>query len=775
MRWLLFFLLFLTNATAPTVALTEESTPETMVFDLFVGGEFRGDVLVEYTQDWVQIDDPRQVIKLLPPTRNPEAIAWLLTVRIQEEHLLENVGKVTVDPDNFRVDIPLDQAQLFSQKMMDSGNMPEAADGLSIRWGSHLLLNHDFASSRLDATFRHQTQATNANKRLEWDGLYQKNEGYKLTELNGALDKDLYTYSAGFLQSRGQFFAGSKEFAGFSIATTEQLLKHFDLLQATPLEVYIPTVSEITVRRNGELLYKKRHDFGLQQIDTKNFPEGSYTVEITIEEDNGTTTTKSRFFTKSQELPPRGKPIDYFALGIVRNGIEVQNTPLIQIGRRWRIADNQQLGINLYSSDKLALSELNWRYLYQNWQIDTGLMFSSQQDFGYNTTLAYRQDDGLNATVTYNRVVSEDGLTDVSDFDVLSRSSSSLVANAGWRWKKLSVGLTGTRSTSSGNLSYTYGPNLTYSLLRTQTSNLSARGRYVRSQNGLTMDGLLTLTYRPHLGKTYEQSKHKLRLRSTTQMERRYKDSKNSQYTEVSYSNRQGGATTGDDITINHRGTEDDPNQINTHWQHVGKYFTSNLSTNHQAHTGESIDTAGLELESSFIMLPSGKITTTPELNDNAAVLVQAKGDSTEPVKVLIDGRPRGTLKKGEDLLIPLPPYKTYRLELTAADKDALINLPDQAEIFSVYPGNLIERELEVQAVIPVLGQMVDSDGQPLVNIRITGTSLDVHTNEDGYFQFDLTRGEQPYAQKDGQKCPLPITNWQADDWILDLGTLSCF
>lgn len=75
----------------------------------------------------------------------------------------------------------------------------------------------------------------------------------------------------------------------------------------TPLEIVLPRAAQVEVYRDNVLIQTTRLEAGLQQVNTLNFPNGSYQVRIVAKDGGDILLDEIRSFTRAGNLPPVGE------------------------------------------------------------------------------------------------------------------------------------------------------------------------------------------------------------------------------------------------------------------------------------------------------------------------------------------------------------------------------------------------------------------------------------------------------------------------------------
>ena len=139
-----------------------------------------------------------------------------------------------------------------------------------------------------------KTEALDLNKRLFFTkGLYRLESHLNYNDTHGVesqtikLSKESNSHRAtvGLFNAHPNRFIAGRRIVGGSLASTkDRRLDLKSLAAATPLTIYLSVRSRVSVFKGGTLLSVSNYGPGWHNLDTSNFPEGSYDVSIRIED-----------------------------------------------------------------------------------------------------------------------------------------------------------------------------------------------------------------------------------------------------------------------------------------------------------------------------------------------------------------------------------------------------------------------------------------------------------------------------------------------------------
>ena len=134
--------------------------------------------------------------------------------------------------------------------------------------------------------------------------------------------------AAGLLQDFSSLTFTNYRLIGAEFASFYGTRLDLEAETASPLEVLLPRRAQVEVYREGVLLFSGRYEAGLQLIDTAGLPTGSYVVQIIARDGEQVLLDQTRSFVKLSTGIPRGKT--QFK---IRVGERVQDSFLAETGQ----------------------------------------------------------------------------------------------------------------------------------------------------------------------------------------------------------------------------------------------------------------------------------------------------------------------------------------------------------------------------------------------------------------------------------------------------------
>lgn len=139
--------------------------------------------------------------------------------------------------------------------------------------------------ANVDWNYNGQRYRTDSNSRITVNNAYIRHDMWKKIYLQaGQMDsRDIFS-SAGGNINLGQLQTG--KIVGLRIGSTQAWLNREKMPSGTPLTVFLSGNSRVDAYRSDRFLGSFYLNTGVQKLDTRNFPSGSYTVTLKIYENN---------------------------------------------------------------------------------------------------------------------------------------------------------------------------------------------------------------------------------------------------------------------------------------------------------------------------------------------------------------------------------------------------------------------------------------------------------------------------------------------------------
>jgi outer membrane usher protein FimD/PapC len=772
---------------------------ERTLFDLYASDAFSGGILANYTEEWCEVDDPIGALEQLPnivESKVEDAIS-LLIGKIKKTKVVEGVGKVLCDIYTFRLVIELEPQFFKAESRGLPGYLPAPESGFSFQQNVGVAATREVAGDT-NAAFTHRTVIGSGRYYGRFNGAGTQDGDYELLEASGYGYVGDFEIGTGFLETTGQTFTNSLQFAGVRVRTSDGVLLNPQDGRGSILEVFIPSRSRVEFYRAGRLLTVQMLDFGLQEINTTRFPQGSYDVDIVITETNGNVTRDRKFFTKSGFLTIRGRPSYDFQVGLLREEFSLETTPVVFGGVQWRASDHFDLNGSLYATDELGVGQAQISGLYRDTFFQGATSVSSNGDVGVNGNIAAGIAQGLTVSLSGAKTLK------------VSESSAQPIATPTPTPDPLAPPELIPDRQRSRELFF-QDRTLYLARVRKGFGRLEIDYQVQGEQVG---DGVLRRTRGPSFGlQTYDDGKNFVRLNgnfyeteagSARSGVINYRRRINSQWNvnaQVGYYDRDVQDEIVGLLTVDYNeqrramyasklslSSEVRERSALSSDSNQGTVFSNQVSGDYggdhfygrgffRSQEGDSAGSSsfGLNLESAILLGNDGSAAISYPMAQEAVFIANLKGNVPgTKFDLFLNDQRYDTISAGKRSAVSVPPFQVYRVSIQPTDPNELIDYDTTTYSISFFPGNVIERTWEVTQVTIVLGRLLDKDGVPIALQRIKGTREYVATDDLGYFQAELAGDEQLLVERDGVSCTIILPQYEPGEYFYELGDVTC-
>ncbi len=778
-----------------------EQTGDFSAFDFYIGGNYYGIVYGYFGDDWLAFENPQDVLDIVPDVRDKTALLPLFEGRIFGEKERPNIGKIVIDVTTFRADLTIDPDLTYTREVEGLSALGPAEKNFAVRnetliAGSTPTDNFDLTEN---ITVTHDTLLNRGRTSFTSVGSLSSAAGYELTE--ASLNQDLYTFdqemtaSVGLLEAEGQSFARSIDFYGFNLKSNEDLLFFDELNQGTRIEIFLQTRSLVEVYRDseatGRTIYSRTLDFGTVVLDTREFPEGSYNIEIVATDNRGNVTRETRPFTKTSKLVPSSAPQLEFSGGLARDDLEnIDNTGVIYASYRKRLTDQYEVGLSGYGvgddivfegsiASTRAADMFGFKGLVET-RLTAGIDIEGRAS-GVEGLLNLSGEDS-NMVISARKVFDRDAdPTDPADLALTERDSINFNYSTPLDFfesinPRLNFSAQWSNSPTTGP-THRYGPEISVPLDIFPRHITDLKMSYTKTDSD--HQALMSLAVRQNLRawqRTYDAviRDNSLDTSLTTNFGLAFN----------------GLASTYDDWRRNlntfvglrldpvYSSSRDEVAMINADVDYLSRiarlnaYFDADLNERDGIIGGEFKNTLLWSKETGF--KASGE--TLPA--NSAFLAVAINGVPDAKVEVTVNGLRKGYGVTGETVILPLQTYKALEIDVqNSEDNDSLYVIKEEPSRFTAYPGNYIYRQFTVLKSIFIFGELVDTDGAPIANKRFKISDDVYYTDDFGTFTLEYAYEEGSgdiNINADPYECSLKVPTPSDDEVIVEAGQITC-
>ncbi|MCW8449732.1 TcfC E-set like domain-containing protein [Legionella quinlivanii] len=588
-------------------------------------------------------------------------------------------------------------------------------------------------------------------------------------------------YTGGYIVNPSSPFFQTQILAGVGVKTTLETLRNSESITASPLVIFVPQASQVSIFKNEQLIYSQYLPAGYQTINTNGFPDGGYELTIKV----GVNNTTQRFFSKGFSLPPPQAPQYYVTAGYLTNGLtldnngynflpDVLNVPVVQAGFSSRL--NQRLAImgDVLLNSHQGLFDFGPAFFIGNSFVKTTGLLTTKSNYGLYT-LINTQRKQLNLSVIATKIFYQDKNEDYYFLNNLEDNNSA----------SLSYQLT------QKDL---IGMQANYTKLLEQPRSYGA-GAYYQRQIGFYkgMGFFLNTAYNEavHIGNTYyfglSMNFSRGRLAGTESLSWQNQQNNNQNNPLAMPVVAQGSTVYSHQ---NERGLGYSLNEMHTvsrtassfagiyNYTAANEFISSYINYNQTREDGSSIAYGG-SLETEIAANENGVFLNGADRGNSAGIIAQVTSANLNDKSAqfaLIDAYNRkvAVIPVNEKVFVPLPGYTDENFTLVnLSSADYAIQEPMRH--VTLYPGNIDHYTWQVERRIIVIGRLLNRDkSQPLRNRWIHSGQNGIFSDEEGYFQLELSQNISSLSVEGLGNCQIDLPNFQGNKAYYYLENVSC-
>lgn len=777
------------------------SEPRQMLADVYFGGTKIAEATVTARPGFVRFHEPTKVVAAIPHLRDPPAVQLVLAGEMSSNSGLvcstlksENCGTLSpqvagliFDEDRFRIDLFINSSLLDAILPVGSGYLSTPGGAISMTSSIGLSLSGS-SQGRTSYNLQNRTIVATGGARLSVNSSYASRLGLVTDDFVAEIDRRNLRYSAGMFWAPGLDMIGQRRIIGAGLTTQMDTRADKDLLEGTPLFLFLDRAARVEVLADGRLLDSRVYEAGNNRIDTTYLPSGAYSLVLRVHQADGKVRDEQRFFARNAQVAPVGKPVYFAFAGVLANTrrnrpFSPSRTLFYQAGTAHRLTDSLAVDASIIGTQHKAMFEAGGYLLRPSARVRAAALVSTRGDKGVLLQVGTSGSGPLSLNFDLRRIWSKDQRPLIpmpihgERFDLHAPTAAQLGAGSftqasgslGYRVGNGFIGLTGAFRRDHGSRSdYSLGPNLSIPVLqhnglqlmvqadaqRTRTSMAAYAGiRLVTTSNGKSLiasGGYASLRGRGKgepsfarpvgsiAGEYYHQAKDRTEMTLGAGAERTVTDA-NARVHGALYSSL--GTVRGDLL----------------------RYFGDRAATQY----GFSVQT-GIAANSSDTVLGGRELM-------QSALLVSVDGRADGAAfDVLIDNVPRGRVSAARSLPVYLASYRTYSVRLKPADA-AAVSYDSQAKKITLYPGTVRSVRWTVQRTFTVFGQALATDGAPVTAARVETAHGLGETDEHGFFQVDMADGDElRFSRGPALLCRASLTNPQPVRGYVAAGKVTC-
>jgi len=528
----------------------------------------------------------------------------------------------------------------------------------------------------------------------------------------------------------------------------------------TPIQVVLPRAAQVEVYRDGVLIQTTRLGAGVQQIDTTNFPGGSYPVRVVARDGGQVLLDEVRVFTRIADLPPPGKWSYAMSAGVrardfnsFAGNASFETQPFLpslthqgivsaHVARRIGAASG--VGATALLVGSKAYGELSATVYRNRLRVTAAVAGGTDGSYSAFINSTFRLESlDLSLSARHTRVSGYDPRVpySVDEFRPFFRSEDTVIGGLSFPALSGTMSLSGSWSRTPGLRDrYTYGARYSRSLTigRTGSAQLAA---YALKSNGDIQAGI-SLTF-------FRRINRSTLATFDAGGEYRRRDAAISGGPDglypvlgarVSHTSRSGSLDLETQAGVS---TDADRDRV----------FTSANANSDLGHLDAVLDyervrggNSGYGITANMFtgfVVGAGhvKLGLRNQQGDAVAMIsvpVDAAGltdaiNNEGHYRIMLGNQFVGSVAPGGTTALALPSFRQYRIGLQPVDAPPYsVDLSPQT--VPLYPGNAAQVVFKASQVVTVLGRLLDESGTPIASARVSSGADSTLTDDGGYF-----------------------------------------
>lgn len=716
------------------------ATTQRVILDVYLADRRLGQYPADVASDGVRLLDAQAIAATIPDLLDPATVLAALASPLPPPCRDDACPPVTAvhDAATFRLTLTIDPRLLavrgaVANYLDDTASSPSAVDtiGVAVAGGG---------GTGTAYAIRNRLVAGNGALHMLSDVSLSSWDGGRLDVLAIERDDRDLRWRGGLFYAPGADLIGRRRILGLGLATQFDTRADRVALSGTPLILFLTQRSRVDLYVQGRLVGSQVCDSGNQALDTSALADGSYPVELRIQEASGAVRLEQRFFTRSAALAPAGRIVFDAQLGVLASDGGGRRVPMATGGARGRLGSHLAWDAAVMATPANAVVETGLSLLMPQAQARVALLGSRRGDYGMAAQLSSGSGGPLSYSLDARRVRSVDGnpliANDEADRLIVTpmtrpgavvrpgASYTQMLGTLSYSLPRAHVGLSAYLfRAGAGRAAYAVGPTARWSILRRDRLQLSLTGQYARTQRGDAVAfgvQLQLLGPRSTLAATVGVQHSADRRASVPVVEAS---------ASLHRDDWLGGAV--DAGALVQRGPTGAVLQLTGERRGPLGVAAANVT----GRTGDSGGVNyGLTAQTTVALTGRGLRLGAAGQNDSVlAIAVAGHRDAT--FELLVDEAARGTVRGGQRITLAVPPYRRYRVRLRATGSE-LISFDTRSRTVDVFPGSVVALDWTARPVRALFGRLVDRGGTPIADADLAADDAIAATDPHGYFQM---------------------------------------
>jgi hypothetical protein len=747
-----------------------------LVLDAHFGGKKLGEVRATVRPGFLTFDDPAAVARLIPDVARPEELASSLTGTLASNVALacgaarrEGCGLldaersgIILDEERFRVDIFVHPDLLERPDAAAQAFLPEPD-------GEPALISL-FGGTSLGAVRLRSDSSLSTGSELTFDNLTIE------------ADRRDWRYEAGIFWAPGTDLIGRRKILGVGAASQLDTLQDKDLVQGTPLTIFLQQPAKVDVLVDGRIVSSRIYPAGNRLVDTAGLPNGSYDVLLKIQEDGRPVRMEQRFFTKGSAMAPLGRPLFSVFAGLLPSstqGLALDGDIFFyEAAAAYRLTPALGLDAALLGTQHKGILEAGANYDSRLVQVRAAALASTSRDYGALLRVSTTGKGPVSLSFDLRKVVSKYGrpLIPVSSSNgtfsedpesgFADRGSyTQLLSILGYRLGQANFRLTGIyRKDGSEDADYSIGASVEVPVVRTSRWDIVLLADARRTDEDFaSFIGARILLNRGNF--SFSGSGGLRRESDRPGGDNRIVGEAQAAY----YRQLENHSQLAGDIAV---GRDVDGSYARASANARSGALNARADLLHQF--GDQATQYAATIDGGIALSKDGIAIAGRDMNDTAIMVSINGGDPAQKFELLVDDVARGSIAGDERKLLFLQPYETYEVRLRPLGAQ-IASFDTAARRVTLYPGNVAKLNWTITPLFILFGRAIDGHGAPLANADISGSHGIGRTDAGGYFQVETKSGDNlKLAGEAGTSCSMEVGPDRAVDGLVSAGDMMC-
>lgn len=784
--------------TTPPKGFDDLIAPQTTLIDIYFNHVFVGSSMAQFTAEKLTFLQPDEVLPMLSQVAQPQTVLVALS-----EPLATNAAEICHQPEQsdcgvltplvvgvifnenlLRAEIFINPALLSSSPVNLERYLPASQSGAGMI--NRLSLVAAGGNQRDSVyTLGLSSVASYDNFRLLSNIESDEDNGSRLDQLSIIYESRDMAYQLGTFRTLSQAsdFFGQRDFIGLRVQSTLASRTDLEQVSGSQIFVFLNERSRVEVYKEGQLIDTQLYQAGNIELDTRNFPTGSYMVELKIIGNSGRERLESHFYAKSLQLPPNGESLFFIEAGYPENNNRkklpsASEDALARLGYITRLSDYLGVSASLVKTSQRSNIELGSFWLASRLELQTNYAWNNESESASYYSFNYRHPRFF-VSAAYRRTRANDLASSAGEFDLININSRQTSINIGVplvnstlnifsrsnfqdkQGHSRAIGLSWRkRLYQASGMLFDWNIDLTKERLPSQINeNRIMTGFTLRFiQNRLSFDS--QLSYHIDRANSRSQNYWNKTVRAGYQnvdsnwgnmahsLELNQTDARNSATLQSHFNNHYASSR----IAINH----------------------INSSRSQEGGIGQS--QTDYSISSRVNLVTNGQtITLGGTRQNNAGMVIDLTSINVEKLSfaVIVNELEYTRVKAGNRSFVALEPYKSYEVMLSPIGS-TLVEFDNTPRKFTLYPGNVESFQWQVKEVRVVIMQLIDKT-VPFTNAKWQHPSGYARTDSDGWVQLEIdSTGEQVFRQFNGATCRILVSREDLKDKVNFLGEKNC-